>query len=446
MAELVVVLGAGESGMGAAYLAQKKGYDVFLSDSGTITPEHKKELAAWRIDFEEGQHTVARMQGAKVVVKSPGIPDSAPVVASLKQAGCKIISEIEFAAPFAPTAKWVCITGSNGKTTTTNLVYEILRAGGLNVGMAGNVGMSLARMLADEQYDYYVLELSSFQLDGMFDFKADIAILLNITPDHLDRYDHKMENYVASKFRVAQNMEHGDTLILNADDAEIKGYLAEHALTANCAYFSQTGTLQKGGYVQEATLHIALEAGEWQIPISELSLKGKHNVYNSLAAAMAATLCGIAPATVQNVLRTFKGIEHRLEFVREWKGVRYINDSKATNVDSAWYALESMTTPVVWIAGGTDKGNDYAPLQPFVKEKVHTLICLGVDNAKLKRDFGDLVENLVEVRSAEAAVAAAAQFAHSGDTVLLSPACASFDLFKNYEERGRLFKQAAVAL
>ena len=446
MAELVVVLGAGESGMGAAYLAQKKGYEVFLSDSGAITPEHKKELISLGIDFEEGQHTVTRMRGAKVVVKSPGIPDSAPVVVNLKQAGCKIISEIEFAAPFAPTAKWICITGSNGKTTTTNLVYEILRAGGLNVGMAGNVGMSLARMVADGQHDYYVLELSSFQLDGMFDFKADIAILLNITPDHLDRYDHKMENYVAAKFRVAQNMKHGEMLILNADDSEIRDYLTTHAFATDCVYFSQTGNLQLGGYVQASTLHIALAAGKWSIPISELSLKGKHNVYNSLAAAMAATQCGIAPDIVQNVLRTFKGIEHRLEFVREWKGVRYINDSKATNVDSAWYALESMTTPVVWIVGGTDKGNDYAPLQTFVKEKVHTLICLGVDNAKLKHAFGDLVEHLVEVHSAEAAVAAAAQYAHCGDTVLLSPACASFDLFKNYEERGRLFKQAVVAL
>jgi len=446
MAELVVVLGAGESGMGAAYLAQKKGYEVLVSDSGTIKPEHKKGLATLGITFEEGQHSVERMQQAQVVVKSPGIPDSAPIIVALKQAGARIISEIEFAASFAPNAKWVCITGSNGKTTTTNLVYELLCAGGLNVGMAGNVGTSLARMVADEQHDYYVLELSSFQLDGMFDFKADVAILLNITPDHLDRYDHKMANYVASKFRVAQNMGKDDTLILNADDAESKGYLTSHALSAQCVYFSQATVQEHGGFAKEGVLHITTGAKEWQLPVSELSLKGKHNVYNALAAAMAATLCGVTPESACKVLRTFKGIEHRLEFVREWNGVRYINDSKATNVDSAWYALESMTTPVVWIAGGTDKGNDYAPLQDFVKEKVHTLICLGVDNSKLKLAFGDRVENLVEVHSAQDAVAAAARFAHKGDTVLLSPACASFDLFKNYEDRGRQFKQAILAL
>jgi UDP-N-acetylmuramoyl-L-alanine--D-glutamate ligase len=446
MAEFVVVLGAGESGMGAAYLAHKKGFEVFLSDSGTISPEHKKELMALGIAFEEGQHTLERMRGTKVVVKSPGIPDTAPVVVSLKQAGAKVISEIEFAAPFAPLAKWVCITGSNGKTTTTNLVYEILHAGGLNVGMAGNVGRSLARMVADEQHDVYVLELSSFQLDGMSDFKADVAILLNITPDHLDRYDHRMENYVASKFRIAQNMRASDTLILNADDAEIKNYLASHNLSAGCVYFSQENTELRGGYVCEAILHITLGSQVWQIPVSELSLKGKHNVYNSLAASMAAVSCGVTPEIICEVLRTFKGIEHRLEFVRERDGVRYINDSKATNVDSAWYALESMTTPVVWIAGGTDKGNDYAPLQGFVKEKVHTLICLGVDNAKLRLAFAGAVENFVEVRSAHDAVEAAARFAKKGDTVLLSPACASFDLFKNYEDRGRQFKQAVMAL
>lgn len=445
MADLVVVLGAGESGMGAAYLACKKGYEVFLSDSGSIKPEYKKELSSLNIAFEEGGHTLESMQRAKMVVKSPGIPDSAPIIASLKAAGCPIISEIEFAYPFAPKAKWVCITGSNGKTTTTTLVYELLRAGGLNVGLAGNVGKSLARMVADEQHDYYVLELSSFQLDGMYTFKADLAILLNITPDHLDRYDHKMSNYVASKFRVAQNMGPNDTLILNADDSEIKNYLATHPLSAHIVYFSQEG-LHSAGDVQNGDIHIAVAQNEWSMPIDALSLKGKHNVYNSLAASMAASLCSVSRETICRVLHTFKGIEHRLEFVREWNGVRYINDSKATNVDSAWYALESMKTPVVWIAGGTDKGNDYTPLQGFVKEKVHTLICLGIENTKLRNSFGDLVENLIEVHSAEAAVDAARKYAQRGDTVLLSPACASFDLFKNYEDRGQQFKQAVLSL
>ena len=435
MQRFVVVLGAGESGMGAAYLAQKKGEKVFLSDAGRIAPEHKAELEAWGVSYEEGGHTFERMKGASLVVKSPGIPDTATVVQALRYTGIPVISEIEFAASYAPDAKWFCITGSNGKTTTTNLVYELLRAAHLDVAMAGNVGRSLARIVADEHHDYYVLELSSFQLDGMYQFRADVAILLNITPDHLDRYDHDMRNYVRSKFRICQNQTEGECFIFNADDEEIMGYMREHPVRAALYPFSKHAGKNVLG--RDVTpLH----------PQESLSLKGVHNQYNATAAMLAALLAKVSEETIAEVLRSFQGIEHRLEFVREVEGVRYINDSKATNVDAVWYALESMKTPVVWIAGGTDKGNDYAPLQDFVREKVHTLICLGVENQKLIRDFGGLVKNVVEVHSAQEAVAQARHFAHNGDTVLLSPACASFDLFKNYEDRGCQFKEAVLAL
>ncbi len=435
MQRFVVVLGAGESGMGAAYLAKKKGERVFLSDAGQIPPEHKAELEAWGVPYEEGGHSLARMEGATVVVKSPGIPETVPVVQAMRMANIPVISEIEFAAPYAPDAKWICITGSNGKTTTTNLVYEILRTAEYDVAMAGNVGRSIARIVADEHHDYYVLELSSFQLDGMYHFRANVAILLNITPDHLDRYDHKMENYVRSKFRIVQNQQKTDTFIVNIDDKVITDYMAEHHMNMQLFPFSQQGEQRYG---EKKAYRLIEQEG--------LLIRGVHNRYNATAAVLAATVCGVKEPVIAKVLSSFKGIEHRLEFVREVDGVCYINDSKATNVDAVWYALESMTTPVVWIAGGTDKGNDYAPLQGFVRSKVHTLICLGVDNQKLIRDFGGLVTNLVEVHSAQEAVLQAKNFAKPGDTVLLSPACASFDLFKNYEDRGRQFKEAILAL
>lgn len=435
MQRFVVVLGAGESGMGAAYLAKKKGERVFLSDAGKIAPEHKAELEAWGVPYEEGGHSLARMEGATVVVKSPGIPETVPVVQAMRMANIPVISEIEFAAPYAPDAKWICITGSNGKTTTTNLVYEILRAAEYDVAMAGNVGRSIARIVADEHHDYYVLELSSFQLDGMYHFRANVAILLNITPDHLDRYDHKMENYVRSKFRIVQNQQKTDTFIVNIDDKVITDYMAEYPMNMQLFPFSQQGEQRYG---EKKAYRLIEQEG--------LLIRGVHNRYNATAAVLAATVCGVKEPVIAKVLSSFKGIEHRLEFVREIDGVCYINDSKATNVDAVWYALESMTTPVVWIAGGTDKGNDYAPLQGFVRSKVHTLICLGVDNQKLIRDFGGLVTNLVEVHSAQEAVLQAKNFAKPGDTVLLSPACASFDLFKNYEDRGRQFKEAILAL
>jgi UDP-N-acetylmuramoyl-L-alanine--D-glutamate ligase len=446
MKHKLVVLGAGMSGMGAAYLARKNNYEVFLSDSSLIGVSQKQELTALGVDYEEGQHTLARMLDAELVVKSPGIPEQASIVVQLRREGLRIVSEIEFASEFARGVKWICVTGSNGKTTTTNLIYEILRAGGLNVGMAGNVGRSLARMIADEQYEIYVLELSSFQLDGMYDFKANIGVLLNITPDHLDRYDHKMANYVAAKFRIAQNMGANDALIYNADDSEIDHYMTGRTYSCRLIPFSQQKTLLQGGEVVDNKLCIRTGKTDWGIGVEDLSLRGKHNVYNALAAALAASLCGVEEAIICRTLQTFKGIEHRLEFVREVAGVRYINDSKATNVDSAWYALESMPVGVVWIAGGTDKGNDYTPLQDFVREKVHTLICLGLANEKLRSAFSTLVTNFVEVRSARGAVLQAQQFAQQGDTVLLSPACASFDLFKNYEDRGRQFKEAVLAL
>ncbi len=435
MQRFVVVLGAGESGMGAAYLAKKKGERVFLSDAGKIAPVHKEELEAWGVPYEEGGHSLARMEGATVVVKSPGISETVPVVQAMRKANIPVISEIEFAAPYAPDATWVCITGSNGKTTTTNLVYEILRAAQYDVAMAGNVGRSIARIVADEHHDYYVLELSSFQLDGMYHFRANVAILLNITPDHLDRYDHKMENYVRSKFRIVQNQQKTDAFIVNIDDKVITDYMAEHPMNMQLFPFSQQGEQLYG---EKKAYRLIEQEG--------LLIRGLHNRYNATASVLAATVCGVQESVITKVLSSFKGIEHRLEFVREIDGVRYINDSKATNVDAVWYALESMTTPVVWIAGGTDKGNDYTPLQGFVRSKVHTLICLGVDNQKLIRDFGGLVTNLVEVHSAQEAVLQAKNFAKPGDTVLLSPACASFDLFKNYEDRGRQFKEAILAL
>ena len=422
--------------MGAAYLAQKKGEKVFLSDAGLISPAHKAELVAWGVPYEEGGHTFERMKEADLVVKSPGIPDSVEVVQALRAEGIPVVSEIEFAASYSPDAKWFCITGSNGKTTTTTLVYELLRAAHFDVVMAGNVGRSLARIVADEHHDYYVLELSSFQLDGMYRSRANVAILLNITPDHLDRYEHDMRRYVASKFRICQNQTREDVFIYNADDAEIMHYMQKY-------HPSQAKSLP----ISKSSGRDALGARKLKLLSQEsLALKGLHNRYNATAAVCAAMVAGVADEVIVEVLNSFHGIEHRLEFVREVDGVRYINDSKATNVDSVWYALESMTTPVVWIAGGTDKGNDYAPLKDFVKEKVHTLICLGVDNRKLIGDFGGLVDHLVEVDSAQAAVAKAREFAHAGDTVLLSPACASFDLFKNYEDRGRQFKDSVLAL
>lgn len=443
----VVVLGGGESGVGSAVLAKVKGFDVFLSDSGKIKDDAKATLAKWEIEYEEGGHTMAKILNANEVVKSPGIPDNVPLIVAIKEKGIGIISEIEFAGRY-DSAKKICITGSNGKTTTTSLIYFMLKNAGLNVGLAGNIGQSYAYQVATCSYDYYVLELSSFQLDGMYSFKADIAILMNITPDHLDRYDFKMQNYVNSKFRITQNMKEEDCFIFCEDDPVTIGQLEKIVSRAKMLPFTQKNNAAKedGAWVEDDRMCVGMNGDVDYIYLKELALQGKHNVYNSMAAAIAAKAIKIDKKVIRESLMTFKGVEHRMEKVLKIKNVLYINDSKATNVDSAWYALDSMTTPVVWIAGGKDKGNDYEPLFQLVKDKVRVLICMGVDNTKLHRDFEDKVDMIFDVQSAQDAVAKAYEVAQPGETVLLSPCCASFDLFKSYEDRGRQFKEAVRAL
>ncbi|MBQ2913420.1 MAG: UDP-N-acetylmuramoyl-L-alanine--D-glutamate ligase [Bacteroidales bacterium] len=445
--ERVVVLGGGESGVGSAVLAKVKGFDVFLSDSGKIKDDAKATLAKWEIEYEEGGHTMEKILNANEVVKSPGIPDNVPLIVAIREKGIGIISEIEFAGRY-DTAKKICITGSNGKTTTTSLIYFMLKNAGLNVGLAGNIGQSYAYQVATCNYDYYVLELSSFQLDGMYDFKADIAILMNITPDHLDRYDFKMQNYVNSKFRITRNMKEEDCFIFCEDDPVTIGQLEQIVSRAKMLPFTQKNSTPKenGAWVGDEKMYVGMNGDVDYIYLKELALQGKHNVYNSMAAAIAAKAIKIDKKVIRESLMTFKGVEHRMEKVLKIKNVLYINDSKATNVDSAWYALDSMTTPVVWIAGGKDKGNDYGPLFNLVKDKVRVLICMGVDNTKLHRDFEDKVDMIFDVLSAKEAVQKAYEVALPGETVLLSPCCASFDLFKSYEDRGRQFKDAVRAL
>ncbi|MBQ7018095.1 MAG: UDP-N-acetylmuramoyl-L-alanine--D-glutamate ligase [Bacteroidales bacterium] len=445
--ERVVVLGGGESGVGSAVLAKVKGFDVFLSDSGKIKDDAKATLAKWEIEYEEGGHTMEKILNANEVVKSPGIPDNVPLIVAIREKGIGIISEIEFAGRY-DTAKKICITGSNGKTTTTSLIYFMLKNAGLNVGLAGNIGQSYAYQVATCNYDYYVLELSSFQLDGMYDFKADIAILMNITPDHLDRYDFKMQNYVNSKFRITRNMKEEDCFIFCEDDPVTIGQLEQIVSRAKMLPFTQKNSTPKenGAWVGDEKMYVGMNGDVDYIYLKELALQGKHNVYNSMAAAIAAKAIKIDKKVIRESLMTFKGVEHRMEKVLKIKNVLYINDSKATNVDSAWYALDSMTTPVVWIAGGKDKGNDYGPLFNLVKEKVRVLICMGVDNTKLHRDFEDKVDMIFDVLSAKEAVQKAYEVALPGEAVLLSPCCASFDLFKSYEDRGRQFKDAVRAL
>lgn len=439
--ERLVVLGAGESGLGAAYLGVRKGFEVFVSDSGKISPARASELDSLGVHWEANGHTLDRLLEADVVVKSPGIPETASVVVALRAAGKPVISEIEFAARFT-NAKKICITGSNGKTTTTNLIYHMLSKAGLRVGMAGNVGSSFARMVADCDYDYYVLELSSFQLDDMYNFRADIAILLNITPDHLDRYDYDMEKYTAAKFRITRNMTSRECFVFCSDDAVTVGHLKDIVVLAQSLPFSQRVEEGQSAYLRSQQVCFGVPDREsWCMGVDELSLRGRHNVYNSMAAGITGELLKIRKEVIRESLRDFQAIEHRLEFVREVNGVQYVNDSKATNVNAVWYALESMTRPVVWIAGGTDKGNDYEELMDVVRGKVRVLICLGVDNLKLKKSFKDVIGTIVEVDSARAAVAEASRLARRGDVVLLSPACASFDLFENYEDRGNQFKQ-----
>ena len=438
----VVVLGGGESGIGSAVLAKVKGFDVFLSDSGKIKDDAKATLAKWDIQWEEGGHTMEKILNADEVVKSPGIPETVPLILAIKEKGIHIISEIEFAGRY-DSAKKICITGSNGKTTTTSLIYFMLKNAGLNVGLAGNIGQSYAYQVATCNYDYYVLELSSFQLDGMYDFKADIAILMNITPDHLDRYDFKMQNYVNSKFRITRNMKEEDCFIFCEDDPVTIGHLEKIVTRAKMLPFTQKNLNEKeGAYLKDDGMCVDVNGDVDFYYLKELALQGKHNVYNSMAAAIAAKAIKIDKKVIRESLMTFSGVEHRMEKVLKIKNVLYINDSKATNVDSAWYALDSMTTPVVWIAGGKDKGNDYEPLFQLVKDKVRVLICMGLDNEKLHRDFADKVDVILDVQSAQDAVQKAYELALPGETVLLSPCCASFDLFKSYEDRGAQFKAA----
>ena len=441
----VVVLGGGESGAGSAVLAKVKGFDVFLSDNGPIKEEFKALLNKWEIEWEECGHTAEKILNANEIIKSPGIPDNVPLLVSAREKGISIISEIEFAGRY-DSAKKICITGSNGKTTTTSLIYFMLKNAGLNVGLAGNIGQSYAYQVATCNYDYYVLELSSFQLDGMYDFKADIAIIMNITPDHLDRYDFKMQNYVNSKFRITRNMNDEDCFIFCQDDPVTIGELEKIVTRAKMLPFSQKQSVEQGAYVDGDRMCVNINGDVDYMYLKELALQGKHNVYNSMAAAIAAKAIKIDKKVIRESLMTFTGVEHRMEKVLKIKNVMYINDSKATNVDSAWYALDSMTTPVVWIAGGKDKGNDYSPLYDLVKDKVRVLICMGLHNEKLHDNFADKVDIIVDVQSAKDAVAKAYEFAQPGETVLLSPCCASFDLFKSYEDRGRQFKAAVREL
>lgn len=441
----IVILGGGESGAGSAVLAKVKGLDVFLSDSGLIKEEAKELLEKYQIPYEEGGHTREYILNADEIVKSPGIPDNAPLIVEIKAKGIHIISEIEFAGRY-DKAKKICITGSNGKTTTTSLIYFMLKNAGLNVGLAGNIGQSYAYQVATENFDYYVLELSSFQLDGMYDFKADIAILMNITPDHLDRYDFKMQNYINSKFRITRNMNQEDCFVFCADDPVTVAELEKIVFKAQMLPFSQEKEVEDGAYIKDGQMYVSYKKDDYIMYLRELALEGKHNLYNSMAAAITAKAVNIDNKLIRQSLMNFKGVEHRMEKILKIKEVLYINDSKATNVNSSWYALESMKTPVVWIAGGKDKGNDYEPLYPLVKEKVHTLICLGVHNEKLHECFGDKVNVIEDAHSAKEAVELAYKYAKAGDTVLLSPACASFDLFKSYEDRGKQFKAAVRAL
>ncbi|MBL0054175.1 MAG: UDP-N-acetylmuramoyl-L-alanine--D-glutamate ligase [Bacteroidetes bacterium] len=444
-ANKIIVLGGGESGVGAAVLAVAKGFDVFVSDKGAIKQNYKDKLIQCNIAFEEGKHSYDLFANAIEVIKSPGIPNHAEAVKYFRDKNIPVVSEIEFAARYTH-AKKICITGTNGKTTTTMLTYHILQKAGYNVGLAGNVGTSLALQVAENNFDYYVIELSSFQLDDMFDFKADIAVMLNITPDHLDRYEYSLQKYIDSKFRILQNMTADGAFVYCDDDATIKQQLIRKLPPCNLYPFSLKRSENVNAWVEDEKLHVTIKSKQLIMSIFEIAIHGKHNLYNSMAASIPAFLLDIKDETIRESLMDFQNIEHRLEFVNSVNGVDYINDSKATNVNSAWYALESMNKPIVWIAGGQDKGNDYAILEELVKDKVKAIVCLGTDNKKIIKAFGKYVDIIVETASAEEAVRQANHISKKGDVVLLSPACASFDLFKNYEERGRLFKAAVKSL
>ena len=441
----IAVLGGGISGYGSAVLAVKEGFDVFLSDAGRISPKFRARLDEWNVPYEEGGHTTERILDAAEVIKSPGIPDTAPIVRQVRERGIPVISEMEFAGRYLRGARTVCITGSNGKTTTTSLIYKIMRDAGMNVALGGNIGESFAWSVATGQFDWYVLELSSFQMDGMFDFRADIGVLMNITPDHLDRYDHCFQNYVDSKMRIIRNQNTRCSFVYSADDPVIAAELPKYDMRMRQLPFMAHAAVASGAgdaYLEsDGTFTASVGGRTVEIDTSRMQIKGLHNAYNAMAAALATLAAGVEPESVARSIYEFSPVEHRLEPAGERDGVVWINDSKATNVDSVWYALESMTRPVVWIAGGTDKGNDYEPLKEFARKKVKALICMGLDNGKLVREFTGVVPKVVSTSSLDEAMRAAREAAEAGDAVLLSPACASFDLFKNYENRGELFKQ-----
>jgi len=441
----IVILGGGESGAGAAVLAKKQGFEVFVSDLSEIKLQYKSILDEYKIAWEEKQHTQAVILNADEIIKSPGIPDKAPIIKQLQKQGTPIISEIEFAGRYTQ-AKMICITGSNGKTTTTMLVYHILKNAGLNVGLAGNVGQSLALQVATGIYDYFVLELSSFQLDGMTEFKADIAILLNITPDHLDRYEYNFQNYVDSKFRITQNQTEEDTFIFWENDPVIKAELKKRNIQSTMYPFAIERSEKTKAFIEKDEMIIKTLKTLFTMPTKELALKGIHNTYNSMAAGLAASIVNVRKESIRQSLQDFQGVEHRLEYVATVKNIRFVNDSKATNVNSCWYALQSMKTPVVLILGGTDKGNDYAEIEELIHEKVKGLVFLGLDNKALHGFFDDKVSAIADAQSMEDAVNAAYNMAKEGDTVLLSPCCASFDLFKSYEDRGKQFKSQVRSL
>lgn len=442
----MVILGGGESGTGTAILAKKQGYDVFLSDGSPIKEKYRNLLLSHDIPFEESGHSSDKILNADEVMKSPGIPDNVPLVKEIIRKGIPVVSEIEFAGRYTDALK-LCVTGSNGKTTTTLLLHHILTRAGINAGLAGNIGTSFAMQVAEEKHDVYVLEISSFQLDGMFSFRADISILTNITPDHLDRYNYDFDRYAESKFRILQNQRPKDAFIYNADDPVITGWISKNPPAAKAFPFTLAADPQKdGAWVEDDKIVININQNIFNMYLEKLALQGRHNACNSMAAGIAAMLMKVRRESLRESLADFQNVEHRLEFVAKVHGVEFINDSKATNVNSAWYALECQNRPVIWIAGGIDKGNDYEIIKPLVRNKVKGVVCLGTDNAKLLETFSDLVDSIDDTRSMEEAVRAAYQMAKDGDIVLLSPACASFDLFENYEDRGNKFKSAVREL
>ncbi|MES2432138.1 MAG: UDP-N-acetylmuramoyl-L-alanine--D-glutamate ligase [Bacteroidota bacterium] len=446
MKKRIVILGAGESGIGTALLAKQKGYDVFVSDGGTIAEHYKNELALNKIDFEETQHTLSNILNADEVMKSPGIPEKNDLIKKIRASGIPVISEIEFAFRYKGDSKIIAITGSNGKTTTTSLIYHMCKLANVDCALVGNIGYSFAKQVAEDPKPLYIAEISSFQLDDIITFRPDIAILTNITEDHLDRYEYNVQNYIASKFRITKNQQPGDVFIYNLDDEETIKNINNYPIKSTLYPITMSKQLPQGAYLTNAQMHLKWKSEEMQMNISDFALKGKHNQYNSMAASLAATAVDIRKEKIREALQTFESLEHRMEPVITIKGVEFINDSKATNVNSTWFALESMDKPTILILGGVDKGNDYSLIKELVKDKVKAIVCMGIDNRKIHEAFGDIVSLIVNTSSADEAVKSAFHFANKGDAVLLSPACASFDLFKNYEDRGTQFKQAVKSL